>query len=223
MEQTIKDMTEEQLIRSCVWLDREQKKARALLNRYKAELQARGAAIMDDHNVKYVRFYSPEGSAAITDSMSLDILSPDKLRGLIGAGTYDAKVREETKTAYKVDPKLERALKAIFTEEYTFELTLEELLEQLPIQLDEQQKKLLLKKLKGDYEKDRETLLSVLAPEGEAPDYDVELWYIYRIKNGELIRAFLPEEGLQETLTAIKKCILVETKTAITIDYDEGD
>lgn len=28
---------------------------------------------MEDHNVKYVKFYGGEGSAAITDSMSLDI------------------------------------------------------------------------------------------------------------------------------------------------------
>ena len=77
-----------------------------------------------------------------------------------------------------------------------------------------------MKKLKGDYEKDKETLLSVLAPEGEEPDLEVELWYIYRIKNGELIRAFLSEEMLDKTIADIRKCILVETKTSITIDYD---
>ena len=49
---------------------------------------------------------------------------------------------------------------------------------------------------------------------------EVELWYIYRIKNGELIRAFLSEEMLDKTIADIRKCILVETKTSITIDYD---
>ena len=189
-QQTVKTMTNEQLIGACVWLDREQKKSRAMMNSYKAELQARGLAIMEDHNVKYVKFYGDEGSAAITDSMSLDILNPDKLKELVGEGVYNMKVKEDTKTSYKFDSKFEKALKAIFTGDYTFE-------------------------------KDKETLISALVPEGEAaPDFDVELWYIYRIKNGELIRAFLPEEMIDATIEGIRKSILVETKTSITLDYD---
>lgn len=220
-EKTPKSMTNEELIGACVTLDREQKKSRAMLNGYKAELQARGLALMEDHNVKYVKFYGGEGSAAITDSMSLDILNPDKLKELVGEGVYNMKVKEETKTTYKYDSKFEKALKAIFTGDYTFETTLEEFLEEMSIKPDAKQKKLLMKKLKGEFEKDKETLISVLVPEGqEALDFDVELWYIYRIKNGELIRAFLPEEMLDSTIESIRKSILVETKTSITLDYD---
>lgn len=220
-EKTPKSMTNEELIGACVTLDREQKKSRAMLNGYKAELQARGLALMEDHNVKYVKFYGGEGSAAITDSMSLDILNPNKLKELVGEGVYNMKVKEETKTTYKYDSKFEKALKAIFTGDYTFETTLEEFLEEMSIKPDAKQKKLLIKKLKGEFEKDKETLISVLVPEGqEAPDFDVELWYIYRIKNGELIRAFLPEEMLDITIEGIRKSILVETKTSITLDYD---
>lgn len=220
-EKTPKSMTNEELIGACVTLDREQKKSRAMLNGYKAELQARGLALMEDHNVKYVKFYGGEGSAAITDSMSLDILNPDKLKELVGEGVYNMKVKEETKTTYKYDSKFEKALKAIFTGDYTFETTLEEFLEEMSIKPDAKQKKLLMKKLNGEFEKDKETLISVLVPEGqEAPDFDVELWYIYRIKNGELIRAFLPEEMLDSTIESIRKSILVETKTSITLDYD---
>ena len=47
-QQTVKSMTNEQLIGACVWLDREQKKSRAMMNSYKAELQARGLAIMEE-------------------------------------------------------------------------------------------------------------------------------------------------------------------------------
>lgn len=220
-EKTPKSMTNEELIGACVTLDREQKKSRAMLNGYKAELQTRGLALMEDHNVKYVKFYGGEGSAAITDSMSLDILNPDKLKELVGEGVYNMKVREETKTTYKYDGKFEKALKAIFTGDYTFETTLDEFLEEMSIKPDAKQKKLLMKKLKGEFEKDKDTLISVLVPEGqEAPDFDVELWYIYRIKNGELIKAFLPEEMLDSTIEGIRKSILVETKTSITLDYD---
>ncbi len=216
-------MSDGQLIDACVELDREQKTIRALLNRYKAELQARGLALIEDHNVRYVKFYGDEGSAAITDSMSLDILNPDKLRSLVGEEVYGMRVKEEVKTSYKFDSKFEKALKAIFTGDYTFETTLDEFLDEMSVKPDEKQKKLLLKKLKGEFEKDKETLISVLGRDGEElPDFDVELWYIYRIKNGELIRAFLPEDMLDATIEGIKKSIFVESKTSITLDYDKN-
>lgn len=118
-------------------------------------------------------------------------------------------------------------LKAIFTGDYTFEMTLEEFLDQMSIKPDDKQKKLLLKKLKGEFEKDKETLTSVLlggkTDEEQTSDFDVELWYIYRIKNAELIQAFLPEELIDNTINEIRKCILVETKTSITLDYKEEE
>lgn len=222
-----KNMKTEELIGALVELDKQGKENRALTNAYKAELQARGISVMDDHNVKYVKFYGDAGSAAITDSMSLDILNPDKLKKLIGEGVWNTKVKESTETKYKYDSKFEKMLKAIFTGDYTFEVTLEEFLDQMPLKPDDKQKKLLLKKLKGDFEKDKETLTSVLlggVKDGEqAPDFDVELWYIYRIKNAELIRAFLPEELIDNTINEIRKCILVETKTSITLDYKEEE
>ena len=79
-----KNMKTEELIGALVELDKQGKENRALTNAYKAELQARGISIMDDHNVKYVKFYGDAGSASIMDSMSLDILNPDKLKKLIG-------------------------------------------------------------------------------------------------------------------------------------------
>ena len=222
-----KNMKTEELIGALVELDKQGKENRALTNAYKAELQARGISIMDDHNVKFVKFYGEEGSAAVTDSMSLDILNPDKLKELVGEGVWKTKVKENTETKYKCDDKFEKMLKAIFTGDYTFEVTLEEFLDQMPLKPDDKQKKLLLKKLKGDFEKDKDTLTSVLlggVKDGKsAPDFDVELWYIYRIKNAELIRAFLPEELIDNTINEIRKCILVETKTSITLDYKEEE
>lgn len=222
-----KNMKTEELIGALVELDKQGKENRALTNAYKAELQARGISIMDDHNVKFVKFYGEEGSAAVTDSMSLDILNPDKLKELVGEGVWKTKVKENTETKYKCDGKFEKMLKAIFTGDYTFEMSLEEFLDQMSLKPDDKQKKLLLKKLKGDFEKDKDTLTSVLlggVKDGEsAPDFDVELWYIYRIKNAELIRAFLPEELIDNTINEIRKCILVETKTSITLDYKEEE
>lgn len=224
MSSLIKEMTTQELIDQCILMDQYLKKTREGMNRFKAELQARGLSEMEDHNVKYLKMYGHTGDLSITDSMSLDILNPDKLKGLVGEGVYKTKVKESVDVIYKCDPKFEKALKAIFTGDYTFEMTLEEFLEQMSIQPDQIQKRLLMKKLKGEFEKDKETMVAVLMPdEEEIPDFDVELWYIYRIKNTELIRAFLPSEGIEETIEAIRKSIFVETKTTIKLNYEKEE
>lgn len=223
-DKTLKTMSEEQLVSIAVNLDQEQKRCKRELDAVKAEIQARGLRVIEDRNTKYIKYYSPDGSAAVTDTQSLDILNVDKLKGLVSEGIWKQNVTETTKTDYKYKPMFERVLKAIFTGDYTFEYSLEEFLEgNMPVKPDEKQKKLLLKKLKGDYAKDKDTLISVLGYESEetAPDFDVELWYIYRIKNGELIRAVLPEEFLDQTIQHIRKCLMVDSKTSITIDYNK--
>ena len=173
---------------------------------------------MDDKNTKYVKFFSDNGSCAITDSMSLDVLNIDKLEKCLGSSVFNQKVKETTETKYKFDAKLEKCLKAIFTGDYTFEMTLEEFMDNMSIKPDDKQKKLLLKKLKGDYAKDKAVLESMF---GTDNDFDVECWYIYKIKNGELIKAFLPEEGIDFMIKEVKKCIMVESKTSLTLDYKE--
>lgn len=110
-------------------------------------------------------------------------------------------------------------LKALFTGDYELGLELGEFLEsQMHIVPDAKQRKLLQKKLKGDYEKDRKTLASVFDVEC---DWDVELYYIHRIKNAELIRTFLPDDMLDVSMAELKKCITVDSKVAVALDYKE--
>lgn len=221
----LKTMGAEELVREAVRLDQQQKTGRRDLDAVKAELQARGLMLIEDRNVRYVKFHAPDGSVAVTDAQSLEVLNVDRLHELLSDGVWKQNVTETTKTEYKYKPMLERVLKAVFTGDYTFEYTMEEFLaEHLPVKPDAKQMKLLIKKLKGDYVKDKEVLVSVLGYDPkEAPDFDVELWYIYRIRNGELIRAMLPEEFLEQTIEEIRKCLIVDSKTAITIDYKKED
>nr|DAO32949.1 MAG TPA: hypothetical protein [Caudoviricetes sp.] len=216
---SLKDKETRELIAEWVTLDKQRKANAKQANQIKAELQARGLAYIDDHNERYVKFYGDTGSCSVTDAMSLEVLNVDKLKALLTPGFFDSKVTVTVKPSYDYDKKLEQALKAIFTGDYSFE-NLEDFLDGLSPAPDAKQKKLLLKKLKGDYEKDLETLEAVF---GKSPDgdYDVELFYIHRIKNGELIKAFLPDEGLDYMLQEIRKVIIVETKTAIKLDYEE--
>lgn len=222
----LKIMDSRGLVSEAVRLDQELKQRKRELDAVKAEIQARGLQAIEDRNIRYVKYYSQEGSAAITDAQSLEVLNVDKLKELLTEGIWKQNVTETTKTDYKYKPMLERVLKAVFTGDYTFEYSLEEFIDShFPVKPDAKQKRLLLKKLKGDYAKDRETLVDVLGcPDGEAsPDFDVELWYIYRIKNGELIRAVLPEEFLDQTIRDIRKCLIVDSKTSVSIDYKKED
>lgn len=218
-----KEMNNAQLVTAAIKFDQEQKSCKKELDAVKAEIQSRGLQIIDDRNVKLTKFYSSEGNVSVMESQQIDVLNPDKLRELLSEGVWKAKVKESAETKYKYDSKLEQMLKAIFTGDYTFEYSIEEFMDEMSIKPDEKQKKLLIKKLKGDYVKDKQTLISVFGYPNEdaAPDFDVELYYIYKIKNAELIRAFLPEEGLDLMIEEIRKCLIVDTKTSITIDYDK--
>lgn len=220
---SVKDLNNSTLVDYVINLDRNLKEGRRDLEKGKAEIQARGLEEMEDRNTRYVRYYGNKGTASVMDSASLDVLNVDKLKDILTEGVFNSKVKVTTETKYKFNANLEKMLKAVFMEDYDFSYTLDEFLDKMSVPVDAKQKKLLLKKLKGNYEKDKATLISVLGydTESEAPDFDVELYYICKIKNAELIRAFLPEENLEEVMQQIRKSIIVDTKTSITIDYEE--
>lgn len=221
----VRKMSDSQLVSRAIRLDIEEKKSKKQLDETKTELQARGLAVLEEHNTKFVRFYSTSGNVSVLDAQTLDVLNAEKIRELLLEGVFESKVEVTIqKKKYKFDSKLEQMLKAVFTGDFTFEYTLEEFIETEMKVKDASKKRLLLKKLVGDYKKDKQTLVSALGYESEdaAPDFDVELYYIYKIKNGELIKAFLPEEGLDETISQLRNCMIVDSKTSITIDYDKN-
>lgn len=211
--------TSRELVDDLVNLDRLRLQTARNIDAYKAELQARGISIMDDRNKQYIRFFgSGNGSVSVMDKKSLEILNPDRLRLCVSEGVYKKNVTETTETKYKCGTQFEAMLKALFTEDYTFEMDMEEMMDQLHIPPDTKQRKLLLKRLKGDYEKDRKTLNSVFDVD---EDWDTELWYIHRIKNGELIRIFLSDDMLDAAMAELKKCIIVGSSIALKVDYEE--
>lgn len=214
----LKQKTSQQLVNDLVEHDRLRLATARSITACQAELQARGLSIMEDRNKQYVRFYGDAGCASVTDRQSLDILNPDRLKLCVTEGVYKKNVTETTETKYKCKPEFERMLKALFTGDYTFEMELEEFLDQMHLIPDAKQKKLLMKKLKGDYEKDRKVLQGVF---GVEDDWDVELWYIHRIRNAQLIRIFLPEDMLDTTMQELKKCVMVDSKVAVALDYEE--
>lgn len=217
----IREMTDAALVDELVALDRAAKDAAKKADAIKAELQGRAIQTMEDKNIRYVRYYGTDGNVSVVDSQSLDVLNMDTLKKILGEGVFRAKVTETIEPKYKYDKQLEKALKAVFTEDYTFEYDMGDFLMYQMHVTDAKKLKTLLKKLKGEFEADRKTLAAVLYPDGDAPDMLEELWYIYRIKNAELIRAFLPEEFIDDAMASLKKAMIVDTKTAIRLDYEK--
>lgn len=206
-----------ELVTKLIDMDRRRAKLVEDIDRYKAEISTRGSAALDDTNTKFIKYYGKNGSCAVTFAEKLFIADDLRLKGLFPEGVYDKLVTVTSSVKYKYDSKLDAALKAVFSGEYLFDMTMTEYLNNnalFPLHPDVKQVKLLLKKLTGDYKKDNKLLTSMF---GEG-SYDEELLYIHRIRNGELIKLFLPDEGLADVIEKIKKCLTVENDVKITID-----
>lgn len=208
--------------------------AKSALEKYKAEIQSRGLAVLKDQNNRYCKLYGTDGSyVAVSEPQEVDILNMDRLKAVIGEGVYKGTVTETTKTTYSLDKKLEKALKAIATNDYTFEYTLEKYLDEMSVPVTAGQKEVLIRRLKGDYKADKKTMLSVLgyltqdtteeAAEASAPNLDMDLYYISKIKNTELIQAFLPDEGIDWSMDEIKRSLIVTSKLKLEIAYKKED
>lgn len=217
----LKEMSNRQLVTELIRKDSERQQLVREVTEYKNEIMGRGAVFMDNTNTRFVKYYGNNGSCAVTDAESLTIGDDLRLKKLLPEGVYEKFVKVTPTVKYEYDKKLEQALKAIFKGEYSFEMTLDEYLSDtglFPHETEAKQKKVLLRKLSGEYVKDRKLLESMF---GKDDTYEEELLYIYRIKNGELIKMFLPDEGLDVQLEEIRKCMIVEVSTKITIDASD--
>lgn len=162
----ISEMKTEELVEQLVQKDREREELIKEINRYKHELEGRGEQILEDTNTRYIKYFSKNGSCAITDAEKLTVLNDSRLRGLLPDGIYDKFVEITPKVEYKYNKELEKVLKAIFNEDYTFEMPLEEALESFgTFTPNTKQKKVLLKNSGATMKKTVHCLCPCLAKE----------------------------------------------------------
>ncbi len=188
---------------------------------YQTEMQRRGLKAVEDKNLKYKEFYGTgSNKAELTYSQSLEIINyPEILK--IGEVVVSDNIKRVPEYKYTVKPKFAEVLKAIFNGVYTDELTVSEIVDKC-FDFDYQQKELFLKKVKGNYKKDKELLLSVLGGKGGKQDFDVELDYILRAKNYEKIKMFFPN-NTKEVIENIKKYYIVEDTPKIGVKFEDSD
>ena len=84
------------------------------------------------------------------------------------------------------------------------------------LRLSTDQQKLLLKKLKGDYDKDKKLFEGILGHE-VGDELDEELYFITKIKNWERIEKYYDIEEAAKVQKALKNGIFVQQTTKLTM------
>lgn len=212
MAETLKESLEEVeskvLVAHMVKAKEKMKLLKAEYDEAAAELQRRAMQKIEDHNVKFVRFRGTRGTVMITEKGSFQLVNAVGLKNCIGEELFDSQTTTTHSVNYKMKSAFETALKSIFLGDYDFDLSLDEVFDTLGADTD--QRKVLLKKLKGVYDKDCDLLTSMF---GEK-NYETELWCIYKIKNAQRIRTFFPD-ATEEDLDNVRKYIVVEESLSV--------
>lgn len=203
-------MTIAEKIDRAIKLDREIKDTKKELDGIKAELQTVALNEMENKNLKWKQLFGKEGRCDIAYKEKLEVDNYPLLRELFGE-LLDGKVTKEEDIKYKVDSRFKEALLALYKGDFKNH-DIKKMLTDLG--LDEKAVKTALKKLKGDYVKDKDTLNSL----GITGDLEEELDAIKETKNFELVERFFNIGELD--IDKLKKAIWVEDSLSIGLNYE---
>lgn len=205
----VENMRDGTIVNKMISLKAQEAKIKEQYNALATELQKRALTEIDEHNIKFVQYKGKQGVASVTLSGTLELICASEIKRLIGEPIFGEQFVTEAKTTYKPRRVAEKALKAIFLEDYDFSLSISDVYDSLGA--DEKQRTLLDKKLKGEYEKDLSVLQSVFG----AGNYDVELFCIYKIKNAEAVRVIFGDD--EDKLKKIRECLYVKESLKVSV------
>ncbi len=215
----LQEMETAELVEFAAAKDRKVNETKVELDILKAELQRRAENELEERNVKFTEFFGKVNSYVnVSCAQKLEILNMPMLGKLLGEGLLRDKVMEKPQEVkYELEKKFKQALTAVITGDYDNEFTVEQVVDSAGWPMDAKQRSLILKKLKGEYARDIAMLRKTLGcPELEA---DVELYYIYKIKSWELVRAFFPEKDFAGLAGELKKYVIVDETPRIELKY----
>lgn len=174
--------------------------AGAELDVIKKEMQERAVSFQDDRHIKFTEWHGSDKSiASITTASTMEIKNFTKLKNLLGKEFVGEKVKEKRPVKYVVEDNFKRALIALKTGDYESNTSIDDVIDSAGWCEGNPDKKALLKKsLKGEYKKDKKSVLTSLNLSDKECDIDTELFLIYQIKNFELIKAFFDVAKLEE-------------------------
>lgn len=181
------------------------------------ELQQQCIAVFEDKNIKTTEVYGNNNNSAIaTYSQKLEILNYQALENIIDKNLLAEKIERKQEIKYDIESNFKDAIIILYTNDYIDNMTIEELVKNEFGQLDTKVQSLLIKKLKGDYKKDKELLSKYI----DDSDLDVELFTINKIKNYDKVKAFFDvnDTYLKDN---IKKYISLDGNVKVTIKYED--
>lgn len=214
----IEDRASSELIDILLAKEKEAAALKVEIDTLKSEIQTRGVKVLEERNTKYIEFFGEEnGIASVSMAQKMEILNYFKLEEMLGKEFLSEKItRVPADVKYNIDKKFQQAVMALVTGDYAKGYTLEEVVN--GITEDAKQRTLLLKKLKGDYKKDKDTICSVLKVDKADLEMDTELFLIGKIMNWQLIEAFFDTEDESKFIklkSEVKKCIIVDETVKI--------
>lgn len=211
----MKDYSKE--IQELAFINSKIKSLTADKKKLEATIQAGLSEELENKNIKYVECSNEVGRVSLTHKNKIEIDNLPLLKTTVGedlaVGKFQIIIEEKIKIT---DKNFEKALVALYKENYK-EHNLNDLLSTLG--LDDKDKKVVLKKLKGDYAKDRELLEQYNLNDD---DLEEELDIIHEHKNWELVNRFF---GNQEVnLENLKQSIYIDETLAFSSKFNsEGE
>ena len=191
------------------------------IEKLKGEFQKLGIEEMQDKKVKQVEFWGNNNAkVVVTCSESLKVVSHTFLLQTLGDVLKDF---AKEKTTYEYSEPFKRILTAIFQGTY-IEQALDEVIAQ--VTEDEKTRKALKKKLKGNWEKDVETLKSLAGLNQK--DAEHFAFFVQESVNYEKIVQLLTAAGHQPgtpsfdiAIQAVKNAVVVEEGIKVGLEAEE--
>lgn len=194
-----------QLVELALAKKRKRDFADAELDAVNAQLQIRAALYQEEKHIKFTEFQGQgSGFASVTMAASLEVVNFPKLLEFFGSWWEEAVKIKPQETKYVFDNNFKKAVLALILGDYEPDMSLDTLLENTGWCNESHQKTALIKKLKGDYKKDKKTICDMLSLSSEE-DMDVELYMIYQIKNWELIKSYFDTSKLEEAKEVLSR------------------
>ena len=201
------------LVDEAIALEKKMKEDKKKLDQFKATLTNAAYAEMDNKNIKYLQIFGADGHFNVAYKEKFEIDNFTRLVELLGE-IAKAKITRKEEVKYSTEARFKTALIALFKGEYSKEITIEKVLQGLG--LDVQAIKVVKKKLKGEYLKDKK----VLESNGIKGDCEEELHAIRLYKNCELVERFFGELT-NEQIEQVRKAVFVEDGISVGLEYED--
>lgn len=217
-EEKLKEAPTDYLIEFASAKDSKIKAATSELDLIKAELQNRAEQELQEKNVKFTEFFGMANSYVnVSYAQKLEVLNMPVVRKLLPEVAAEKITVKPAETKYEFEKVFKQALIAVITKDYSSEYSIEQIIDGAGWKMDAKQRSLILKKLKGDYAKDRDMIRKTLGAMNL--DVDVELYFIYKAKNWQLIQAFFPVDNFEEWAEQMRKYVIVDETPKIELKY----